>query len=121
MPSKKTRFELLTAVRRASAALHGARGMRTFLALGPTEPLLLAPEPDNPVHRTAVRVHVLTGEPCGYLAAEDAAPVFERLTRGELLLAACRGPRTPRLQPVRVWSEGENSLTRALAAARLVR
>jgi hypothetical protein len=69
------------------AGLLGPIAVLEYRALVPNQPLILTREPTNRVDGNAVIVKTVLGQPCGYLAKEDAAVVSPAMARGVIWLA----------------------------------
>lgn len=69
------------------AGLLGPIATLEYRALVPNQPLILTREPTNQKDPNAVIVKTVIGQPCGYLAREDAAVVSPSMARGVIWLA----------------------------------
>ena len=102
-------YELRSFSRRQSAGQLGPISAVLWCSAGPQQPLILVPEPTNPVDPNAVLLRGLSGPPIGYLAREDAPQVAAMLWQGEPLLARFDGycDCVARRRDVYIWMEGE--------------
>lgn len=98
-------FEYHTFIRRRSSYFF-TRGPQIFCTMGPNQPLILIPEPTNPVHAGAVICADLIGRQFGYLAREDAGIISAMIRNGFSLLARMDGPCLCGDRDVYIWSEG---------------
>ena len=94
------RMERIYSVARG-ARWRSPAALRTLRSLAPGQPLVLVPEPRNPVDRHAIVLTTVTGAECGWVAKEHAAIVSPRMARGELWL--CRVRSGPPL--ILLWQE----------------
>lgn len=101
-------FVINTFMRKGSNKVAGGT-LDTFCGLQPSQPLLLHREPGNPKDASAVRLTTVTGQPCGYVAREQAGEVAAVMDAGAILLARVNGYCICFLdiRPVLIWSEGE--------------
>lgn len=69
------------------AGLLGPMATLEYRALVANQPLILTQEPLNRVDSNAVIVKTVIGQPCGYLAKEDAAVISPAMANGVIWLA----------------------------------
>jgi len=99
-------YQKRTFIRQGSAWRLGLEARFLYCQLGPSQPLLLHREPNNPVDVNAVRVTDVLNAPCGYIAREHAPIISAKLAAGEMLLARTNGPCLCKIRRVLIWSEG---------------
>lgn len=101
----KPLFELRTIVRGGSAKHRG--WIENFCGLVDQQPMLLVPEPLNPVDSHAVRVHDLHNNPCGYVAREHAPLVVAQFEAGRTPMARMVGRCRCDYRRIYIWVDGE--------------
>jgi hypothetical protein len=102
-------------IRRRSAKVLGAEALQRYESIGPVQPLMLVPEPGNPVDPNAVLLNDLYGKPVGYVAREDAAEVAAKIASGWVLMATTKGYPLgvpdgrggTGVRKIVIWSDGE--------------
>lgn len=112
MPEKtdyEARFYLRSFMRKGSAWVLGPEARIRYCMLGPAQPLLMHPEPNNKAHAGAVRLSDLNGRSCGYVAIEDADAVSARIRAGDLLLCRTEGPCGCARRDIVIWSDGKTN------------
>lgn len=101
------KYELRTIIRQRSARVISDAAFDLYCHLADGQPLLLVPEPSNPVDGSAVMVTDLMSAPCGYVAREHAAEVAAKIAEGWVLLAKTVGRCQCIQRNIFIWSEGE--------------
>lgn len=88
------------------AGLLGPVATLEYRALSPNQPLILTREPTNQKDPNAIIIKTVIGQPCGYLAKEDAAVVSPQMDAGILWLAkVTAGPFARRWAQCLLWRE----------------